>query len=190
MRAILAGTMLPLVLLLVAAACGAPTPSRSFDVLVVRHAEAWSNLDPQQREGRNASEADSLTPKGVAQAQALAASIGNIEVGAVFHSPSGRASETARILADHCQAPMIRLEALSPMQDGESVEAAAERARTALVARGEAGAWIVVSHSGVTAALIGEAEGVASKDRLVTCKLATGGLKLLRLRGARFEGVR
>lgn len=69
-------------------------PSR---LCVVRHAQAFKNLDPRP-EDLTPEQRDSLTPEGEAQARALAARI-PAEVALVLTSPASRTQQTAARLA-------------------------------------------------------------------------------------------
>lgn len=163
------------------AACSSGPPATGADreLFVVRHAEAWSNVPEEQRAGRAGDATDALTPKGVLQAEAAAAKLVDQGITVVFHSPRGRTRETAEIVAKRCGAQVVELQDLRPMEDGETVEAATARALAALAARTEAGNWAVVSHSGITSAVLGEADGTPADERLQK-RLATGGMRQVR----------
>ena len=163
-------------------ACCQSTPTTSGsdrELYVVRHAEAWSNVPEQEREGRNGEAADALTPRGVKQAEAVGDRLADSGVTVVFHSPLGRTQQTAEIIARRIGADCTELEALRPIGADESVSSAAQRALTALAARTELGNWAAVSHSGVTAALIGEALDRPANERLRD-RLPTAGVSKLR----------
>ena len=67
-----------------------------MDVLLVRHGESVWNL-----EGRFQGQKDSpLSPRGVAQAQALATRLRTEPIDAIFSSPLSRAAATARCCAE------------------------------------------------------------------------------------------
>lgn len=171
-----------LLILALLAGCAAsrPAPDADLDLFVVRHGQAWSNLKPEERGGRTGDQMDALTPAGVAQIEALAKQIEGADVGGVFHSPRVRTRQTAEILAKSLGLPWVELADLAPMADGEQPAAAATRALRALARRPESGAWVVVSHSGVTACVIGEAYGTEPGDRVKVHKLSTGGMQQLR----------
>src|SRR5438477_4218649 len=67
-------------------------------IIIVRHGETTWNL-----EGRHQGHLDSpLTKRGVAQAEALAARLGNEEFAALYSSDLGRALATAEIIGTRC----------------------------------------------------------------------------------------
>ena len=159
----------------------APGARADRDLFIVRHAQAWSNLPVAERGGRDDDQCDALTPLGVAQAEATAAQLLGNGVTTVFHSPRGRTRETAAIIATRCGAVCFALDALRPMDADESVAAATARALAALSQRAEAGNWVIVSHSGVTAAILGEADGTPADMRVVKERiLPTGGMRQVR----------
>ena len=72
-------------------------------MIVVRHAEAYTNLDgtedmPQQ-------ERDSLTPRGIEQAKATGRALKKRSVAGWITSPAGRAKQTCEILAMQNKVP-------------------------------------------------------------------------------------
>ena len=164
-------------LLLVLAACA----NSESTVVVVRHAEAFKNLDPQPDLPPEA--LDALTPRGEAQARALAEELGEVDV--VLCSPTGRTRETAALLGAPFGLEPIVTEALAPLRGGTTPEgdpatwawreaawAAGEDPRPEGgesladgVARAQAeiarysGRVVVVTHGDIAAGLIGAAAG-------------------------------
>jgi probable phosphoglycerate mutase len=69
-------------------------------LLLVRHASAWKNVPASQRpRAMTAAELDSLTPQGLARAEALGRSLASKGVVAVYASPARRAQQTAAAIA-------------------------------------------------------------------------------------------
>lgn len=169
------------VLSMLAGSCGGESEASGVDrdIHVVRHAQAWSNVPEAERGGRSGDAADALTPDGVKQAEAAAAALKGAGLTVVFHSPLGRTRETAEIIARECGVPAVPLEGLRPMGEDETVAATTARVIAALTARDEAGSWALVSHSGATAALLGEVDGTPEDERLKR-KLETGGMRKVR----------
>ncbi|MCK5944619.1 MAG: histidine phosphatase family protein [Planctomycetes bacterium] len=166
---------------LLLASCRSAPEAAERDVYVVRHGQAWSNLPAPERGGRTGEQTDELTPAGRRQAEAVAAQLQDAGVGAVFHSPRNRTRQTAQIIAEALSVPCVEVDALLPMTSGdESVPALL--VGTAMSPRQEPGAWVLVSHSGVTACLIGEAADTPVGQRLRDHKLATGGCRRLVMR--------
>ena len=75
----------------------------------VRHGESTANL---LREFSNSGFKHPLTEKGIEQAYALARSLSSLKVDQIYSSPIMRAVQTAEILAERLQAPVITTEAL------------------------------------------------------------------------------
>jgi len=75
----------------------------------VRHGESTANC---LHEFSNSGNKHSLTEKGIAQAQALARGLRGIGFSRIYTSPISRAVQTARILAEHFDAPVVQTEAL------------------------------------------------------------------------------
>lgn len=92
-----------------------PTVSSSLDVVyLARHGETRWN-----REHRRQGQLDSpLTDRGRAQATAVAETLVNRQIDAVFHSPLGRASETACILAARLELTPVELDDLAEIHHG------------------------------------------------------------------------
>jgi probable phosphoglycerate mutase len=70
----------------------------------VRHGESEANL---AHVFSNRGFLHPLTPKGVAQAQALAAQLAGHDITRIFSSPLQRAVQTAEILGQACAAPVV-----------------------------------------------------------------------------------
>ena len=157
---------LPLVLLLFATACA------SSEVYVVRHAEAYKNLKP--RPDLPPAQLDSLTETGKQQAARLADELQGRGVTIVLHSPTGRTTETAAIIATALGVPAEAAPELAPLagpwsarpsawaagedprpDGGESMADGVHRAM-ALLERYPGQPVVVVTHGDIAAGLIGE----------------------------------
>ncbi len=69
-------------------------------VILVRHAAAWKNVPSAQRpRPMSAAELDSLTPQGLARADAVGKELAGKHVVAVYSSPARRAQQTAEAIA-------------------------------------------------------------------------------------------
>lgn len=94
------------------AACSGSSTTSPSQLCVVRHSEAYKNLDPVPEV--SAERLDSLTPAGERQALALADLLPS-PVGVVWTSPLGRTRQTAERLG---AAPPVAKPALRPL-DGD-----------------------------------------------------------------------
>ncbi|MBA2662292.1 MAG: histidine phosphatase family protein [Bradymonadaceae bacterium] len=108
-------------------------------VFVVRHAQAWKNVD--HPESMTEQELDSLTPQGLADAKALGELLRAHEIVAVISSPAGRARQTAEALSESLGlevAPLIDPQ-LAYLVDGttEGGEPMTWKIRLEQLARGE-----------------------------------------------------
>ncbi len=74
-----------------------PVAADAVRVYLVRHGQAFSNLDPEPELPPD--QLDRLTPLGHAQAKGAAAALAGRGIAAVYTSPAGRARETAAELA-------------------------------------------------------------------------------------------
>ena len=84
-------------------------------VYLARHGETEWN-----RRGRRQGQLDSpLTVRGRSQADAVAAVLEGCRVDAVFHSPLGRAAQTAQIIATHLYATPTELTELAEVHHGD-----------------------------------------------------------------------
>lgn len=172
---------------------------------VVRHAEAFKNLDPPPAD-MTAEELDSLTVDGKRQAHELRKSIPR-GVTRVWSSPANRARETAAQLA--LRPPVViepalrqldgeiswdeRTTAWSRGEDGrpdggESLGDGAERVREMLdrlreeLSPGEHA--VIVSHGDIVSLILGELRGTPLLDRPTHDRLSTGELSCLPLPSA------
>ena len=105
-----------------------PLPMR---VLLVRHASAWKNVPAAQRpRPMSSAELDSLTPQGLARAEAIGREIAGKEVAAVYTSPAQRAQQTAAAIAQSLGlgAPITE-EAFRPLDTGSDSRAASGTVR-------------------------------------------------------------
>lgn len=169
------------------------TPAASR-LCIVRHAEAYKNLEPPPT-GLTAAQLDTLTPRGEAQARAVAATLPD---GArIWSSPAQRARQTAELL--HGASPVVvepdlrpldggipwneRMAAWSRGQDprpagGESLADGAARAAT-LVRRLPAQLdphehAVVVTHGDMASILLGAGRGTPLLQRPARDTLDTG----------------
>lgn len=89
--------------------------SRFETVYLARHGETEWN-----RECRRQGQLDSpLTERGRMQAAAAGEALGGCAIGAVFHSPLGRAAETAEIVAELLSLPTFELADLAEVHHGD-----------------------------------------------------------------------
>lgn len=65
-------------------------------VYVVRHAESFKNVNPLPDMPKE--KLDSLTPKGIQQANDIGKKLKNVEIAAIYASPTGRTKETGLII--------------------------------------------------------------------------------------------
>lgn len=163
-------------------------------VCVVRHTEAYKNLDPLPA-GLSQEELDSLTPQGEAQAMALGRELPAVVAG-VWSSPYQRTQQTATLID---RGEVVVADALAPLAGemswdertaawqrgddprpawGESLDDGAERAvpfiaelRGALQP-GEAA--VLVTHGDLASIILGELRGTYLLDRPFEDTLATG----------------
>lgn len=189
--------MKPLLLLLTlaAVACSrAPEPPATL--CVVRHAEAFKNLDPPPPD-LDPARLDTLTPRGEAQARALRDALGAGTL-RVSTSPAGRARQTAALIAgdgavetavalrplDGDVAWTERTRAWSAGEDprpagGESLADGRDRiaalldALRAKLAPGERAVW--VTHGDIASLVLGELRGTPLFERPTRDTLDTGG---------------
>lgn len=73
-----------------------PVPQGGLRVILVRHAQALSNLSP--RPDLSPEELDHLTPLGREQAEAVGRALGPLEIDELLSSPAQRAVETTEIV--------------------------------------------------------------------------------------------
>ena len=182
----------PLVLwALFVAGCAAPPPPVTATVWIVRHAEAYKNLDPVP--DMPPERLDSLTQQGIEQAEAIAATLRGTGVTRVLHSPTGRTTETARSIARACGVPAEPTATLAPLtggttpsgapatwawreaawadgrdprpEGGESMGDGLARARPLVDDLPDGAVVVLVTHGDIAAALIGEAAGTPVPKR-------------------------
>lgn len=172
-------------------------------IYVVRHAEAYKNLDPQP--DMPPGELDRLTERGQAQARALGAWLADRGVSQVLSSPLGRTHETAVLIAAALPSPLEATDTpdLRPLaggvdwawreaawssgrdprpEGGESLADGVTRALATL--EGRDGALVLVTHGDVAAGLLGEAAGTALPQRFVRHAPPGGSVTELRRDGA------
>ena len=165
-------------------------------ICVVRHAEAFKNLDP--RPEMSAEQLDSLTPAGEAQALALVDVLPRIDASTwVASSPTGRTQATAALLAPDAEIIVdVRLRSLDGTMswddrvaawsagqdprpaDGESLADGQARVLALLDdVRAETsgdGVAVIVTHGDIAALVLGELRGTALLRRPTTDTLSTG----------------
>jgi broad specificity phosphatase PhoE len=73
-------------------------------VYVVRHAEAYKNLNPLPNMPKE--KLDSLTPKGVEQANLIGKALKKVDIATIFTSPTGRTKETGAIIGQAFSSPV------------------------------------------------------------------------------------
>lgn len=184
----------------VGACAGGPdvreAPAASL-LCVVRHAEAYKNLDPPP-EGLTPEQLDTLTPNGEDQARALRSAL-PAPIGRVLTSPANRAAQTAALLEagavetepalrslrgelawDERAAGWARGEDLRP-EGGESLADGAARA-AALVERlredlGAGEHAVVVTHGDIVSILLGASRGTPLLERPSRDTLGNGQLE-------------
>jgi probable phosphoglycerate mutase len=188
-------SLLPLLMLTAAHPANlGPVPAGTLRVYLMRHAEAYSNLDPQPK--MSAQALDALTEKGHRQARALGVALASVPFAVILHSPAGRARETAEHLRAGRQLEVQASQELRPMEigqdqsgaplalgarvalwqagqdprplKGESLADAGERVRTLLLAlhKAHAGrAVLCVSHSEMLGSFLGALRGKAPAAR-------------------------
>jgi broad specificity phosphatase PhoE len=199
-----------------AGAEGAAPAAPAVRVFVIRHAEAWKNVEHPP--DMTPEQLDALTPRGEAQARALGAYLAGRGVARVVSSPAGRARATAAIVAEAAGSERAESPALAELAagktaegapvtfgwrvaqwaagddprpvGGESLEDGARRA-LALLAEQTAGgrSLAVVSHGDVVAALLGEAAGTPIPERWARHEVPTGSVSELVQEGGRWRLV-
>ena len=96
-----------------------PVPAATARVFLVRHGQAFSNLDPEPK--LPPVKLDSLTDLGHAQARAVAAALKGQDVSGVLSSPAGRARGTAEDIRDALKANLVVIEpSLRPLDLGRA----------------------------------------------------------------------
>ena len=162
------------VLLLAPASCAddalaalPPLPSGALRVYLVRHGQAFSNLDPVP--DLPPAELDRLTPLGTRQAEAVGRALAGRGVTSVLTSPASRARETAEGItrALSLAAPAVETQ-LRPMAPVESVERVGDRVDGLVhaLARSRRGTGVVlVAHGEVLAAYLGHVQGPSAPKR-------------------------
>jgi len=185
-----------------------PVPSTGVRVILVRHAQALSNLSP--RPNLSPEELDHLTQHGREQARAVGHALRSVEVDVLLTSPARRAVETSEIVGASLGleprvdpglrplelgrardgSPMtwpMRLLALESGRDprptaGESVADLGDRVRDVVQAARDAhpgGIVVLVAHSEVIGAFVGLVEGTPAPQRLEAVHVANGSLTVV-----------
>ena len=154
-----------LLVLAAALAVAAPTPGAAAEpsspaevlrVYLVRHGQAFSNLDP--RPDLPADQLDRLTALGHEQASETGRALALRQPALVLTSPAGRARETAEEIRQAAAGVTVRTEPrVRPQEDDESPAQVAERVLRAVRderKRHRGHAIVVVAHSEVIGAFL------------------------------------
>jgi broad specificity phosphatase PhoE len=209
--------MLPGLALLLASALGfaelGPVPPGALRVYLVRHGQAFSNLDPAPE--LPPERLDRLTPLGHEQSRRVGLALRGRGAALVLSSPAGRAQETAEEIRAALGAPAVRVEPrLRPLDlgrsatgkdldwderiaewkagrdpaplGGESLEQVGRRVLDLVRSLGKdrTGASVVlVAHSEVLAAFIGHLQGTPAAQRYPP-RFANGSVTVVESRGA------
>jgi broad specificity phosphatase PhoE len=185
-----------------------PLEQGGVRVLLVRHGQALSNLDPPPPVPET--DLDRLTPLGRRQAEAVATAVRPLGVVLLLSSPAGRAQETAAVIREALAGTTVRVEprvrplelgrdaAGAPLEwdvriaqwragedpsppGGESLEQLGGRVAEALAELPAAYAGrtvIVVAHSEVIAAFLGRVRGMPAAERY-TPRAANGSISVV-----------
>jgi broad specificity phosphatase PhoE len=98
-----------------------PPPAAGLRVYLVRHGQAFSNLDPEPDLPKE--QLDHLTDLGQRQADMAGAALRGREIGAVWSSPASRARETAARMASALGVPPPTVETrLRPLSLGRGAD--------------------------------------------------------------------
>ncbi|MCK6471013.1 MAG: histidine phosphatase family protein [Planctomycetes bacterium] len=164
----------------------APEAAPVFKLFVVRHCEAWKNVDPPP--GTPKEKLDSLTEKGLAQAEALSAALKEKAIAAVVTSPTGRTKQTAEPIgkAAGLEPPFTEDAALAPVSGEVSYADTIKRAKAlvqALAAKYPGKAAVVVTHGDIAPALLGEAKGTELDKRADKHEVPTGSYSEIEIAG-------
>ena len=101
-----------------------PVPAGTLRVFLVRHGQAFSNLDPEP--DLPAEKLDRLTDLGHAQARAAGSALAGRGIVMILTSPAGRARETAEEIRRALSAPAVRVEPrLRPLDLGRKADGSA-----------------------------------------------------------------
>lgn len=164
----------------------APEAAPVFKLFVVRHCEAWKNVDPPP--GTPKEKLDSLTEKGLAQAEALGAALKEKAIAAVVTSPTGRTKQTAEPIgkAAGLEPPFTEDAALAPVSGEVSYADAIKRAKAlvqALAAKHPGKAAVVVTHGDIAPGLLGEGRGTELDKRAEKHEVPTGSYSEIEIAG-------
>ena len=180
-----------MLLLLLAAALGlgAPpdaaldaSPSRTLQVYLVRHGQAFSNLTPKP--AMSDQQLDRLTPLGHEQASETGRALAARAPVRILTSPAVRARETAEEIRQAVGAAPVHVEArVRPQGRDETADQVAARVLEALRAererhRGEA--IVVVAHSEVIGAVLATVRGQSASGASMV-SVRTGSVSLVEL---------
>lgn len=168
------------------AACrhtGTPAEPEPARVCVLRHAESYLNLEAPPAE-LSASEREGLTENGRGQARRAQAALALGAEALVLTSPVTRAVETATIVA--AGRPMRTSAALHYLEAGRTAEQALaelrELIRDTLAETPAPDPLVLVTHSDLSALLLGEPEGTPLPERARAHALETGTFRCIRWR--------
>lgn len=140
-----------------------PAPDAGARVFLVRHALAYSNLQPAP-DGMTGAELDRLTDLGRAQAERTATALRDRGVALILSSPANRARETADILAARLGVPVRVEPRIRPLEVGDGLDwpdrfAEWEAGRDPSPTGGESLAELGVRVAGLVDGLPGELAG-------------------------------
>jgi ribonuclease H / adenosylcobalamin/alpha-ribazole phosphatase len=171
-----------------------PVPADSVRIYLVRHGQAFSNLDPEP--DLPPEQLDALTGLGHAQARAAAVELKGCGITGIYSSPAHRAAETAIDIAQALGMGIHMEPGVAPLKlgrnpkgeeddwdyriaeweagrdpippGGESMQALGERVLTAVLgiaARRAGQSIVVVAHSEVIGAFVGLLQGTPPAKR-------------------------
>lgn len=183
-------------------------PSDGARVILVRHAQALSNLSP--RPDLSPEELDHLTEKGQEQARIVGQVLQTLQVDAIRTSPAQRAIETGEIVAAALELESQVETGVRPLQlgtardgsplswsqrqaqwrsgkdprppAGESIADVGERVRQVVVAARDThpgGVVILVAHSEVIGAFVGLVQGTPAPERIDAVKVSNASLTVV-----------